>query len=71
MKIIFSKLTLGMMIAIIVAILFILLPILGFPLEWLLYIFVFLIYLAMANMWNLLAGYSGLISLLSTGFFWG
>lgn len=68
MKIIFSKLTLGMMIAIIVAILFILLPILGFPLEWLLYIFVFLIYLAMANMWNLLAGYSGLISLCQPAF---
>jgi hypothetical protein len=33
------------------------------PQSWLLYVFLFSIYLAMANMWNLLAGYSGLVSL--------
>jgi branched-chain amino acid transport system permease protein len=35
-------------------------PIIGVPGAWLLYLFLFFIYLAMANMWNLLAGYSGL-----------
>jgi branched-chain amino acid transport system permease protein len=38
-------------------------PVLGVPRVWLLYLFMFFVYLAMANMWNLLAGYSGLISL--------
>ncbi len=35
-------------------------PVLGIPRDWLLYLFLFFVYLAMANMWNLLAGYSGL-----------
>ena len=35
-------------------------PIIGVPVVWLLYLFLFFVYLAMANMWNLLAGYSGL-----------
>jgi branched-chain amino acid transport system permease protein len=35
-------------------------PIIGTPRVWLLYLFLFFVYLAMANMWNLLAGYSGL-----------
>ena len=35
-------------------------PIIGIPRVWLLYLFLFFVYLAMANMWNLLAGYSGL-----------
>jgi len=38
------------------------------PRVWLLYLFLFFIYLAMANMWNLLAGYSGLISLCPAAF---
>jgi branched-chain amino acid transport system permease protein len=38
-------------------------PVIGVPRVWLLYLFLFFIYLSMANMWNLLAGYSGLISL--------
>jgi len=41
----------------------VLFPMMGVPRVWLLYLFMFFIYLAMANMWNLLAGYSGLISL--------
>ena len=45
-----------------------LLPLLGTPLSWQLYVFHFFIYLAMANMWNLLAGYSGLISLCQPAF---
>src|SRR4030042_2548807 len=35
-------------------------PIIGIPRGWLLYLFLFFVYLAMANMWNLLGGYSGL-----------
>jgi branched-chain amino acid transport system permease protein len=35
-------------------------PVIGTPRVWLLYLFLFFVYLAMANMWNLLAGYSGL-----------
>ena len=45
-----------------------LLPLIGAPRSWLLYIFLFSIYLAMANMWNLLAGYSGLTSLCQPAF---
>ena len=44
------------------------LPLIGIPRVWFLYIFLFFIYLAMANMWNLLAGYSGLISLAPAAF---
>jgi branched-chain amino acid transport system permease protein len=38
-------------------------PIIGVSLSWLNYLFLFFIYLALANMWNLLAGYTGLICL--------
>jgi branched-chain amino acid transport system permease protein len=44
------------------------LPKLGLPQEWILYILLFFVYLAMANMWNLLCGYSGLISLCQPAF---
>jgi branched-chain amino acid transport system permease protein len=44
------------------------LPVLGVPQAWLLYLFLFFIYLALANMWNLLAGYSGLICLCPAAF---
>jgi branched-chain amino acid transport system permease protein len=44
------------------------LPVIGVPQSWLLYLLLFFIYLAMANMWNLLAGYSGLISLCQPAF---
>ena len=43
-------------------------PVIGVPRLWLLYFFLFFIYLALANMWNLLAGYSGLISLCPAAF---
>jgi branched-chain amino acid transport system permease protein len=43
-------------------------PIVGVPQSWLLYLFLFFLYLAMANMWNLLAGYSGLMSLCQPAF---
>jgi len=44
------------------------LPVVGAPQSWLLYVFLFSIYLTMANMWNLLAGYSGLVSLCQPAF---
>jgi branched-chain amino acid transport system permease protein len=43
-------------------------PIIGVPRVWILYLFLFFIYLTMANMWNLLAGYSGLLSLCPAAF---
>jgi branched-chain amino acid transport system permease protein len=39
------------------------LPVIGVSERWLLYIFLFFIYLSIANMWNLLCGYSGLVCL--------
>jgi branched-chain amino acid transport system permease protein len=54
--------------ALAVIVLLALFPIIGVPREWLLYLFLFFIYLAMANMWNLLAGYSGLVSMCPAAF---
>ena len=54
-----------LIVAIVVLALF---PVIGVPRAWLLYIFLFFIYLSMANMWNLLAGYSGLVSLCPAAF---
>jgi branched-chain amino acid transport system permease protein len=51
-----------------VIVLLALFPVIGVSRAWLLYIFLFFIYLSMANMWNLLAGYSGLISLCPAAF---
>jgi branched-chain amino acid transport system permease protein len=39
------------------------LPVVGVSERWLLYIFLFFVYLSIANMWNLLCGYSGLVCL--------
>lgn len=55
-------------IIILVLIVLVLFPLLGVSKSWLLYVFLFSIYLAMANMWNLLAGYSGLTSLCQPAF---
>ena len=44
------------------------LPVVGVPQQWLIYLRLFFIYLAIANMWNLLCGYSGLISLCQPAF---
>jgi branched-chain amino acid transport system permease protein len=44
------------------------LPIAGAPELWLLYLFHFFVFLAAANMWNLLAGYSGLLALCPAAF---
>lgn len=39
------------------------LPLANIEIYWILILFLFFVYLAMTNMWNLVAGYSGLISL--------
>jgi branched-chain amino acid transport system permease protein len=51
-----------------IAVIGVILPFAGAPRSWLLYLFVFFIYLAIANMWNLLCGYAGLISLCQPAF---
>lgn len=52
----------------IIVIFFVLLPFFKVPQEWILYLFLFFFYLAIANMWNLLAGYCGLVSLCQPAF---
>ncbi len=44
------------------------LPLVGLPRTWLLFLFLFFVYLSLANMWNLLSGYCGLISLCQPAF---
>ncbi|MFP4640963.1 MAG: branched-chain amino acid ABC transporter permease [Dehalococcoidia bacterium] len=68
MKFAIPRLRVGLTPVIVVLILVALFPIMGMPRSWLLYLLLFFIYLAMANMWNLLAGYSGLISLCPAAF---
>jgi branched-chain amino acid transport system permease protein len=68
MKFLATKLTTGNVIIAAVVILLMVLPVIGIPQEWMLYVFLFFIYLAMANMWNLLAGYAGLMSLCAPAF---
>lgn len=68
MRSLISKLTTGWVAVAIVVIFLVLLPVLNLPREWTLYIFLFLVFLAMSNMWNLLAGYTGLISLCQPAF---
>ena len=48
--------------------LLVLLPVLGVEQSWLLYLFNFFVFLAIANMWNLLAGFSGLLALCPAAF---
>jgi len=63
MKVSMPQLRVGLILWIAVIVVLALFPVIGVPRVWLLYLFLFFTYLAMANMWNLLAGYSGLISL--------
>lgn len=51
------------LVSILVLVVLALFPVIGVPGNWLNYLFSFFIYLALANMWNLLAGYTGLICL--------
>jgi len=46
----------------------ILLPVMDVPKTWVLYLFYFFVFLTAANMWNLLAGYSGLLALCPAAF---
>jgi branched-chain amino acid transport system permease protein len=62
------KLTLTNLILIIIVILAAILPVMGLPQSWNLYLLMFFLILAMSNMWNLVAGYSGLISLAQPAF---
>lgn len=68
MKASFSPLRGGWSTLIAVLIILAVLPLLGLPLAWQLYLFLFFIFLAMANMWNFLAGYCGLLSLCPPAF---
>ena len=54
--------------AIVVIVALMLLPVINVPQTWVLYLFLFLTYLTLANMWNLLAGYSGLLALCPAAF---
>ena len=62
------RLTIGFIPVMATILLLALFPFIGVPRSWILYVFLFSIYLAMANMWNLLAGYSGLTSLCQPAF---
>ena len=62
------KLSVRLILLIVIIIVLAVLPIIGLPQQWLIYIRLFCIYLAIANMWNLLCGYSGLISLCQPAF---
>jgi branched-chain amino acid transport system permease protein len=68
MKFLSSRLTTGWIIVAAILVILIVLPVANVPQEWMLYVLLFLIYLPMSNMWNLLAGYSGLISLCQPAF---
>jgi branched-chain amino acid transport system permease protein len=62
------KLSVRLILLIVIIIVLAVLPVIGLPQQWLIYIRLFCIYLAIANMWNLLCGYSGLISLCQPAF---
>jgi len=62
------KLSVRLILLIVIIAVLAVLPIIGLPQQWLIYLRLFFIYLAIANMWNLLCGYSGLISLCQPAF---
>jgi branched-chain amino acid transport system permease protein len=68
MRDIIHRLRGGLIPLVTITVVLVVLPLAGMPRSWILYLFLFFIYLAMANMWNLLAGYSGLISLCQPAF---
>jgi len=68
MKSLIAKISPGYIVTAVVLILLAVLPVAGMPRSWILYVLLFLIYLTMANMWNLIAGYAGLISLATPAF---
>jgi branched-chain amino acid transport system permease protein len=68
MRTIIHQLRKGLILPIVLIVVLAILPLIGIPANWILYLFMFFIYLTMANMWNLLAGYSGLLSLCQPAF---
>jgi branched-chain amino acid transport system permease protein len=68
MRSLFEKLRVGHVTVAAAIVLLAILPVTNAPQAWILYALLFLIYLAMSNMWNLVAGYSGLISLAQPAF---
>jgi branched-chain amino acid transport system permease protein len=68
MKVTISQLRVKLISLVVVIIVLAVLPVVGAPKQWIVYLFLFFIYLAMANMWNLLAGYSGLLCLCPAAF---
>lgn len=56
----FGKGTIALVVAVVVLAV---LPVVGIPQRWLIYLFLFFVYFAIANMWNLHCGYSGLVTL--------
>jgi branched-chain amino acid transport system permease protein len=68
MRLFVSKITPGYLAVIIVVILLAVLPVSGLPQSWTLYLLMFFLILAMSNMWNLVAGYTGMISLAQPAF---
>jgi len=68
MRVAFPQLKVNWIVMAVIVIVMILLPLIGLPEQWIIYLRLFFIYLAIANMWNLLCGYSGLISLCQPAF---
>ncbi len=68
MKITIQQLRIRLILPVVLIAVLAIFPLLGVPRSWFLYLFLFFIYLAMANMWNLLAGYSGLMCLCPAAF---
>jgi branched-chain amino acid transport system permease protein len=68
MKVNTSQLRVKLIPLVVVIVVLAVLPVTGVPKQWLLYLLLFSIYMAMANMWNLLAGYAGLLCLCPAAF---
>lgn len=58
----------SLLVWVIVILLLVFIPFMNTPREWILYLFLFFFYLAIVNVWNLLAGYCGLVSLCQPAF---
>jgi branched-chain amino acid transport system permease protein len=65
---IMTKITYEHLVLAILAVLLACMPGLAVPQSWIFYAFIFFVYMSMSFMWNLIAGYSGLISLCQPAF---
>ena len=64
-----NKLNYEHLIFVIIAVLLAIMPLIqAVPQSWVLYVFIFCVYFSMSCMWNLIAGYAGLISLCQPAF---